>query len=1164
MSRYISILLIIALGTCFFVGVKATSPDMFSAADKYFTDCNLMDIRLQSSIGFTDKDVSVIRQVEGIEHVMGQKFVDALVLVNGEIESDIDGTQISARAYGFDPQNISAQLKGENDGNYINRIQLLEGRYPTSANECLVDNSKLSTPSSYKIGNTITLTSESGNAPKGLGITEFTIVGIIRTPYYLSYERGNTTIGSGKIGTFIYVPDDAISADYYSEIYATVAGADLLDPYSDEYSELVDSVLDNIRDISTSQIKTRVTELKPRLETEIRDAQLKIDNSSDAAKTALVEIDEKIETLENLVLNGETIVAEAQDRFDEQFASASADYSSNTAEYNAAIKEYSIKRLEYEAKNEEFLQKSADLTSAQKAYDTLYSQWQTSSAQLENAKQTVTNVQSMITAGEAVLEQLQDAQTGAYSNEQIQAVIGMMQTTYPDLYNSVKALTSAGLAGEIATSLKPYIDQQKTTLAQQQTIINEKQTQLDNLSVALDEYSTKLDEAASELTKAKSELNKAETDLNEYYTQLVNGGYQLQTGELELQIARMTAESELNTLKENVASANTNLAVAKSKREEIISKLDSGLLEAENSLQEAKELYAKLDSTKWTFNSRQDTPGFSGFGDSVSNIDVLANIFPIFFFVISSLVCLITMTRLIEEDRTLVGTYKALGYSSVSIILKYVIYALTACIFGSALGIASGIYIFPYAIDSAYSIIYTLPSISYDVPVRTCIIGFGISLACTCIATAFALVKELTLNPSKLMRPKAPKSGKRVLLEKIDMLWNRMNFSAKVTARNLARNKSRAIMTILGVAGCTSMLLASLGMYDSIQAITKKQYTDNPVSLYDYQVLFSSAQTEKSYEYGRIEADTRTDASILLSMKSLTGSSDNSDTKMDVYLLVPYSAEELNTFIDLRDRTTGEKYTLGYNGVIITEKLADSLRVKTGDTIKVEDSEGNEHSFTIAAVAENYVFSYIYCSPVMYESVYQEKPQFTYAMGKVIEAYKNESGTVQSTTKSLLTSDFTRISGISGISFTEETTESISQVANALSIVILIFFASSLILAFVVLYNLSNINIIERNRELATLKVLGFVDGEVRSYIYRETVINSLVGIALGIVMGIFLHKALITFTAIDTVMYGQTISWTSYLMAIAISILIIVFVSIVLNRKVLRINMVTSLKSVE
>lgn len=1137
---------------------------MYATSEEYFRDCNLMDIRLQSSIGFTQEDISAISAVQGVDYVMGQKFVDALVLVNGEIEADIDGTQISTRAYGFDPEILSASLNGANDGNYINRFQLLKGRYPTSANECLVDDSKLSTPDSYEIGNTIKLTDEQSDSVSGLGITEFTIVGIIRTPYYISYERGNTTIGSGKIGTYIYIPNDAFSADYYSEIYATVDGASQLDPYSEEYEDSINTVIENIRQISAERITSRITVLKPQLESTIIDAQTKIDTSTSEVKDALIEIDDTIEQLENLTTNGETLIAQAEADFNTKFANATSEYNSNYDEYNAAIKEYSEKRLEYEQKNDEYLEKSAALTSAQKAYDSVYSEWQNANNQIASAEQTITTTQSLISAGETILQQLQDSQTSSASDEQLQSIITMMQTTYPDLYNSVKALTTAGLATEIAAGLEPYIDDQKTILATQQALLEEKKAQLATLETQLTSYKASLEAAASELTAAKSELNKAETDLNEFYTQLVNGGYQLETGELELQIAKMTAESELNTLKESVASAPSNLAIAKEKREEIIATLDSELLKAENDLQEAKKLYSKLSSVSWNFYTRDDSPGYKSFGQSVENISVLSNIFPVFFFALASLVCLITMKRFIEEDRTLVGTYKALGYSSTAIILKYVIYAFSACIFGTLLGILSGIFIFPYAIDSAYSIIYTLPSLKYSVPVKTCLLGFVISLLCTGISTAIALMKELSLDPSKLMRPKAPKNGKRVLFEKAQFIWGKMNFSAKVTARNLARNKTRSVMTVLGVAGCTAMLLASLGMYDSIKAITEKQFNEDPISKYDFQVLFSEAQSTESYEYNKISSDARVEDTLLVSIKSMSGLSVNSDNTLDVYLFVPESNENLNNFIDLRTHSDGEQISLINNGVVITEKLADSLDIKIGDQITLKDSENKKYSFTVSAIAENYVFNYVYCPSLLYEQVAGVSPSFTYAIAKVGAAYKNSNGTVQSTAKSLMITDFTKTSGITGLSFTEETTDSISKVADTLSIVILIFFFTSLILAFVVLYNISNISIIERNRELATLKVLGFIDNEIRSYVYRETVINSVVGIILGLLMGIGLHKLLITFTAIDTVMYGTEIEPTSFLMSTAISVLIIAFVSIVLNKKIMRIDMVSSLKSVE
>ena len=1165
-SRYVSIMLIVAVGTMFFVGIKITAPDMRVTAEEYFINNNLMDIRVQSTAGLTDADVEAIRALNGVQYVSGQKFTDALVLVNGEIEADIDGTQISTRAYSISPQKIADYLSGMHDGSYINRPELLNGRYPTSVNECLVDDSALSTPESYRLGSTLTLTGDGGLELESLNTHDFTIVGVVRTPYYLSFERGNTTIGSGKVGTFIYVPEEAFTTDYYSEIYVTVQGASALDPYSDEYFACVQPVIDEINAIADSQAQMRAQALKPQLEQTISEAEEKIESSSSTVTESLKELDETIATLEELVNNGPATLARAQEEFNTQYANAQGQLQSNTAEYNAAIQTISQKQQLILQARQQYEQKNAELNNYKSQYDAVAAQCQTAQNSLDSARSALTTTQSLIAAGESVLVQVTDAQQNAYNNEQIQSVIAMMQITYPDLYNSVRALTTTGLAGEVATSLAPYLEQQKASLAQQERTINEKQAQLDQLSASLEEKKADLTTATLALAQAKSELDAGEAELAAVTSELQAAGFDIQNGSIQLQVSKMEAETKLNALKSQIASAPEQLAKAKAKRAEALESLDSGLLAAEEQLSDARALYAKLDNVSWNVYNRNDTPGYASYGQSVDNIEVLSNVFPIFFILISSMICLTTMTRMVEEDRVLLGTYKALGYTARAVTQKYVVYSLSACVFGSLIGVALSISIFPYAINSAYGIMYSLPDMTYLFPWKYAGISLLISLGCTTFVTMLTIFRELRLRPAVLMRPKAPKSGKRILLEHIGFIWNRLNFSRKVTMRNLFRNKQRFFMTLLGIAGCTALLLASLGMYNSISAITQKQYGDNAISKYDFEVVFNTNQSTEtpSYEFTQAKNDARVGSALLISMKSMTGYSDRSDKTLDVYVLAPAVPLELNTYVDLRGRNNGKHYTLDDSGAIITEKLAKDTKTEVGESIFFKDGEGHVYSVPVSAIVENYTFHYIYMTPTLYERTTGAPPVYTYAMGMLSDGIRGADEEVLTNAKGLLATDLMKVDGIAAVAYTFDTTTSISRITDALSLVILIFFLSALALAFVVLYNLSNINIIERTRELATLKVLGFVDHEISSYIYRESIFVSVFGILFGLVLGVMLHSVLIRFTAIDAVMYGQDIEWYSYLVAVGITVLIIASVNLVLHQKLKKVDMVLSLKSVE
>ncbi len=1166
LSRYISIMLIIALGTAFFVGIKATAPDMFSTAEQYFTDYNLMDIRIQSVAGLTDNDIAEIKKLEGIQYAVGQKFVDALVRVNGEIESDIDGTQISTRAYAISPDHIADFLNGVNDGSFMNRPQLIEGKYPSAVNECLVDASTLSTPDSFRIGNTITLETENGTAPSGLSESTYTIVGIIRSPFYLSFERGNTTIGSGKIGTFIIIPEEAFTSEYYSEVYVNIQGAEYFEPYSDKYFEYITPVMENIKAISKNQTKIRVAQLRPELQNKIIQGEAEIANSSANVSGQLTELDEAIAKLEDLVANGKQYLADAQKEFDDKFAAAEGTLSNNTAEYYAALQEYSAKEALYQQNMDLYNSQQLKHTEAKELYDTSYTQYLNNQNAIASAKQTIETTKSLISAAESTVNKLGDIQSDAYSAEQIQSIINMMQITYPELYNAVKSLTTQGLATEIAANLQPYLDTQKSNLAVQEKELSEKEKQLNDLGIFLEAKKKELTDATLALATAKTQLDTAAKELQSASAQLTAFGYNISSGNLQLQIEKIQAEAKLNELKNQVNSAPQNLEIAKQQRGEAAAQLDSGLLTAQKQVDDAKSLLAKLDNLAWSVYDRNGTPGYSSYGQSVKNIEVLSNIFPIFFFMISSMICLTTLTRLIDEDRILIGTYKALGYTKLSIVAKYVIYSLSACIFGTILGIAVAVFLFPYAINSAYSVMYALPDLIYKFPFAHSALSLLISLICTAVVTAFALYKELQTKPAVLMRPKTPKAGKRILLEKVTFLWQTLSFTAKVTARNLFRNKQRFTMTLMGIAGCTALLIASLGMYNSISAILTKQYGENAISKYDFQIVFTEPQSTKTHsaEFNKALSDARIESLMLTSMKAMTASSERSSKELDVYTLVPEDPAKLNSYIELRGRTNGENYVLDDSGAIITEKLARDTKTNVGDQILFTDGDGNTYSVTVSGIAENYTFHYIYMTAKTYKSATGNAPEYSYAIGELSSTFDDASEDALTNAKGLISTDLIKTKGITAVAFTSDTTESISQITDALSVVILVFFASALILAFIVLYNLSNINIIERTREIATLKVLGFYDNEVSSYIYRENIFVSVFGMLLGVVLGIILHLLLISFTAIDTVMYGQNIAWYSFVTAIAVTGLIIVTVNLILHRKLKKVDMVLSLKSVE
>ena len=524
------------------------------------------------------------------------------------------------------------------------------------------------------------------------------------------------------------------------------------------------------------------------------------------------------------------------------------------------------------------------------------------------------------------------------------------------------------------------------------------------------------------------------------------------------------------------------------------------------------------------------------------------------------------MTRMVEEERTQLGTMKALGYSSNAIASKYIIYALFASMIGCLVGVVVGVYAFPYAIFKAYSIMFTLPSITFDISVFYIILGTLISLATTFAATVLVAVKELKVQTASLMRPKAPKPGKRILLERIPFIWKHMSFTSKVTTRNLFRKKSRFIMTIAGIGGCTALILGTIGLYSSVNNIMKMQYDKNGIAQYDVQIVFDQNQTDDTSIMKSLKADNRIADIMLASVQSVTGGSERTDKTEDVYLFVPKKSDKLSSFVKLVNRQSKETLTLDDTGAIITEQFAKNTDTHIGDKVTIETADGKTIDIPVANITENYTFSYIYLSENLYQYLFQEAVGYNYAIADVEDTVFEESKTSNNTAtkKALLTAELMAQSSINAVAFVSDTVDTLNEVVGVLSIVVFIFIASAGVLAYIVLYNLSNINIAERHRELATIKVLGFHKKEVSAYIYRENFILTFIGILLGMVLGILVHKMFIIFCAIDTVMFVQSLSWYSYLISALLTIVFAIIVNVIMNKKMNRIDMVESLKAIE
>lgn len=1165
-SRFLSIVIIIALGTGVFVGIKSAAPSMSETADKYFYDNNLMDIRVQSQLGLTNSDIDTISKISGVSGVMGEKFVDALVLVNGKPEIDIDGSQISTRAYGINLKKLQEHYYGIKDNNFINKPTLIEGTYPTKNNQCLVDASELSAPESYKIGNFIKLEEGSRSDLSGLSVKEFEIVGIIRSPQYVSFERGNSLVGSGKIGTFIYIPDSVFTNDYYSEIYVTVAGAETLEPGSEEYYNHVNPVIEKIKASSDKNIETRVNELKKDLPDQIKNAEKEYTDAKNKYESGLKEAEELIKTYQKYVDDPQGAYNDAVKEAAEALGIAENEFNGNSNAYYDAIETYNKNLEAYKNARNLQTEKYKQLTEAKDKYDSAERMLATAQSSLNTAKQFVTTTQSTINSTSEVLTSLEDYQNGKMDNSQLSQILSTLQGINPDLYASIGSLSAVSMATEAIALINPYLEQQKSQLAVYQADVEKSQQELDNYKSQFEQAATVLNNAQLAYNASEAQLNAAYDELESFYNTLEGSKNELSMAQIELMIGKNEVGNDLDMLKSLIANAPSYLKKAQDEYNSIKASGETKLISAKNKIENAKRLYKNLDTADWSVYDRTSTPGYSSFENAIDNINVLSNIFPVIFFLVAALVCLTTMTRMVEEERTQMGTLKALGYSNSSIVSKYIIYAMFACIIGSVLGIIIGVYAFPYAIYKAYSIMFTLPQLIFTMPVAYIISGTLISLVISLGATIIAASKELKVQPATLMRPKAPKPGKRVLLERVTFVWKRLNFISKVTTRNIFRRKSRFIMTVIGIGGCTALILGSLGFYSSINNLMKMQYDDNGISAYDVQFVFAEEQTENSGLMSILKNDNRITDIMLSSMQSVTGGSERTDSVSDVYLFVPKNSAKLSSFIRLNNRTSNTALTLDDTGAIITEKFAKDTDTQIGDQIWIETAEGKTINIPVANITENYTFNYIYLSENLYQYLFQEAVTYNYAIGTIEPSIMSVTKTDDSasTKKASLAAELMTYDGINAVSYVSDIVDTLNEVIGVLSIIVLIFIIAAAVLAYTVLYNISNINISERERELATIKVLGFHDKEVSAYIYRENIILTIMGIALGMVLGIFVHKMLVVYCAVDTVMYVQTLSWYSYIISAILTAVFAVIVNVIMHKKMQKIDMVSSLKSVE
>lgn len=1247
-NRFLSIMLIAALGVAFFAGVRAAAPDMNMSADLLYDKSNFMDIRVLSDLGLTEKDIDAIRDIKGVESVRGGYSADVLCSTE-------------------EAQLVVRMMSAYED---INKITVKQGRMPEKKDECLADERFLSL-SGYKIGDTISVKSGTDDdIADTLAVTEYKIVGSGTTAYYLSLDRGTSKIGNGELSSFLVIPAESFSLEVYTEAVIRVAGAKELLSGSDKYEDTVKEVEDHLDAIADGRCDIRY-------ESVYREGQEKLDDAS----AEIEENQQKLEDAKKELDDGEKELADAQQKLDDakkelqtardkltdgeaQLADGEAQAADgenqladgwNTYYENASTLEEKSRELEeaeaQTADGENQIAEGWQELDAQKAaLSDGRSQLEEGKAQIAQGRQQLTDGIAQTEAGIAQVEQkiqeieaglpavrdgiakvtdgIHQAEAGIADLEQKQVVVqaGIAQleeqlAAVPPEAEDIRqqleeqlneareqeAQIEAGISaasGQLADlqNTLQQLEEQKAQMdnalpqlkEQQQTLpaaLEELKKQLDQLDAqaeTLAEKEAELADGEDQIAQAEVLLTEKEAELAAGKAQIEDGAAQLADGENQLDEARELLESkeqeladakaqiaqsrkELEDGKAQLADGEKEIADGESEIEKNRKKLADGRREYEEKKADADEKIADarqkvadgqkdlddLEVPKWYILNRDFIQTYVEYEQDADRIKAIGDVFPAIFFLVAALICLTTMTRMVEEERTQIGTLKALGYSKLSIAAKYLCYALLASLIGSLAGLVAGQKILPPVIINAYGILYNnLPEAVAPLHAGYSISSTLLAIACTTAAAGIACYKELMSTPATLMRPAAPKSGKRVLLERVGIIWNHLSFTNKSTVRNVFRYKKRFFMTVLGIGGCMGLLLVGFGVKDSVRSIGTIQYND--LLSYHAEIVLEDKTTpeEKEEVMDAMEKDKDIKSFMAVYKTSMDIENEKEDVTKSAYVMVPENAKEFKKYADLRSRTTKEHYELSDDGIIISEKLAKLLDVKEGDTVVLKEEETDHFEVKVSHITENYFLHYIYISPELYGKVFGETPEFV--------DYLTINTSTDSAFEDSMQEKYMAYDQVSEVSFITKTADRIANMLKSLDTVIYVLVIAAGLLAFVVLYNLNNINISERIRELATLKVLGFYDMEVSRYVLRENVCLTLIGCFLGIFFGKILHRFVILTAETDIMMFGRDIEIISFVYSILITLFFSAVVNFFMHFRLKKVDMVESMKSVE
>lgn len=1269
-ARFISIFLIVALGVAFFSGIQASSPDMRYSGDAYYEAAKLMDLKIQGTLGLTQRDVKAVSDIDGVE------------LAEGSYSTDVMSGEDDARKV----------LHLEAISSNFNLLTADEGRIPEKSGEIFLDK-PFAKNRGYKIGDTISV-SEDGDSEL-LKKTTYTVVGIGSSPLYISFNRGNTTLGSGEVSGFGYILPEDFEQEAFNQIYVMVHESGDVISYTDAYDNLIKKIRKRVEGIEKEQCSLRYEEIvaeaneklndarkeledgKKESEEKLGDAKKKLDDGQKKYEDGKKEYEDGKQQLSDAkkeLTDGKQQLADGRKQIEDgwsqlnsakqqvedglsQLNSARSQLADSEAQINEKQAELTAGYEQLNAAKQQVSDGEAQLREAEKTLESKQAELDSGREQLETGKNTIKETKAALTGqkeqceaglvqvseGESQISSSEEALSGQQAqldeltsqkealssqaaelqaqydagaeagkteeelaelstqiqtlNGQISAMEEQINAGQTQINGAQAELTAkkselAQTRAELESSLGQInegfsqIKEQEETLSGTEAQLNEGQEELDKgkkeletkkaeLSAAKEEIAANqatLDDGQSQLDSARAQLSSGRQQLEEKQAQLNAGQAEIQantekltSSQAELDVNEQKLldgekeirenEQKLKDAKKDLEDAKKKLSDGKKEYQDGKKEADDKIAEAQQKIEDAQKEVDDIETPEWIVTDRNDLPEYSDFGDNAERLKNIGKVFPMIFFLVAALISLTTMTRMVEEQRTQIGTMKALGYGKASIASKYLSYAFLATVGGSIAGVLFGEKVLPFIIIQAYGIMYWNigDHMQLDYELQYALIASGAAVICTMGATLFSSARTLAETPASLMRPPAPKEGKRILIERISFIWKHLSFSWKSSMRNLFRYKKRLFMTIFGIAGSMGLMLVGFGLYDSIMDIAILQY--DQIQHYDAMVINDEDATDSQEKdlLKFLDGNSEIDHYTRVQLTKMTAPKEKGS--VSIYVYVPENTENFKEDVTLRDRKSHEQYELTDDGAVICEKTASLIGVKTGDEITLE-KDNRKYKVKITAVTENYMGHYVYMTPPCYEKTFGEKPEYSSTVYTMKEDAESDLET--------LGNAILKYPAALSISYTSSTAGQVERMLGSLGAVIWVLIISAGMLAFVVLYNLNNINITERQRELATLKVLGFYDGEVSQYVFRENILLSFIGILAGAVFGILLHRYVITTVEVDAVMFGRNIKPISFVYSGIITFGFSMFVNMVMHFKLKKINMVESLKSVE